>query len=89
MWRNVCTYQSPEPAFFTMDMPALDGGERHRVGVLKTERETKREGNMKLHHTQDDIHMPDNNDQNITVHSLTDSIKPLTMERHSQQPQNH
>lgn len=25
--------QSPEPAFFTMDVPALDGGERHGVGI--------------------------------------------------------
>lgn len=39
MWTSVtvCSYQSPEPAFFTMDVPALDGGKWHRVGVLETE----------------------------------------------------
>lgn len=31
------SYQSPEPALFTVDVPALDGGKRHRVGVLKAE----------------------------------------------------
>lgn len=34
---RVRSYQSPEPAFFTMDVPTLDGGKRHRVGVLETE----------------------------------------------------
>lgn len=31
------SYQSPEPALFTVDVPALDGGKRHCVGVLKAE----------------------------------------------------
>ena len=42
----VCAYQGPEPAFFTMDVPALDGGEWHRVGVLDTERQGKRQNEM-------------------------------------------
>lgn len=28
------SHQSPKPAFFTVDMPTLDGGEGRRVGVL-------------------------------------------------------
>ena len=84
----VYAYQSPEPAFFTMDVPALDGGERHRVGVLQTQRERETEIE-RWNNTE--IKMTDTyeNNQNNTLHSLTNSIRPLTMERHSQQPQNH
>lgn len=69
-----------------MDVPTLDGGERHRVGVLETKKGGE-ETNY-LHQIQKDTHVAVN-DQNNNVHSLTDSIKPLTMERHSQQQQNH
>lgn len=31
------SYQGPEPALFTVNVPALDGGKRHRVGVLQTQ----------------------------------------------------
>lgn len=36
---GVKAYQSPEPALFTVDVPALDGGQRHRVGVLQRDGE--------------------------------------------------
>lgn len=29
------SHQSPKPAFFTVDMPTLDGGEGRCVGVLR------------------------------------------------------
>lgn len=37
------SHQSPEPAFLTVDVPALDGGEGHRVRVLPHGGESERE----------------------------------------------
>lgn len=53
-----------------MDVPALNGGERHRVGVLKKRREEEIDAAFTGTHA----HMPDhllNNRQNNTLHSLT------------------
>ena len=38
-----CSHQSPKPAFLTVNVPALDGGERHCVGILSRERRQERE----------------------------------------------
>lgn len=44
--KRVSSYQSPEPALFTVNVPALDGGKRHRVGVLQTERKPRKDFNQ-------------------------------------------
>lgn len=41
--KRVSAYQSPEPTLFTVNVPALDGGERHRVGVLQTDGDKEKE----------------------------------------------
>lgn len=82
--KRVHAYQSPEPALFTVDVPALDGGQRHRVGVLR--RDGDKEEN--IFESQGAERRTNEPIQHCT--SLTEDMKPPpTMAQHSQQPQSH
>lgn len=70
---GVCPYQSPEPAFFTMDVPALDGGQRHRVGVLETDKGGEEIKKKTKSHSQKSLTTM----SKTTMHALTDGFIPL------------